>query len=68
MKNAAIPASTAITMMSRLRMPMFIPFAIGESERPKHAAQASTEDGKASAVSMKATGRERVEIPDFTGN
>ena len=43
----ATPASTATITISRLKMPMFMPWAIASSDLPKQAAQAKADDGKA---------------------
>src|ERR1039457_3997489 len=44
-KNEATPPNTPPMTASRLKMPRFMPLAIGESDWPAHAAQAQSEPG-----------------------
>jgi hypothetical protein len=57
MKNAATLPSTNTTTPSRLKMPQFIPAAIGESDWPKHAAQARREFGCRASTTTKPENR-----------
>jgi hypothetical protein len=44
-ETAAIDPKTETTTAKRLKIPQFIPLAMGESDLPKQAAQAKTESG-----------------------
>ena len=50
MKNPAIPESMVTTTTSKLKMPQFIPWAIGESDAPKQAAQAQADGDDAASM------------------
>jgi hypothetical protein len=67
-KKAATPPRTLTTTPSKLKIPMFIPWAKAESDLPKQAAQPKTAGGCKAAAAPATAQKFLMKVKEFTGS